>query len=314
MKKLLGASLTMCLVLSAAAQEAPSRKTCIVFNWESLNVQQQFPGSKIISMDGILVLKVENTNNAPLGISLFTFTNSSLIKNATAIACDMKYENVQEIPVMVTNRNFIYRDFTTRDDKMGALTFIAHIPPSALGGDEIDRKQFKYFVGTLNWKTYQFSVAGERPPNAGDRPSNEGWPTNLEVKLSLPANGTVYLRPIQLLGVTGNWWPTDKSSTVGGAVGIFGGFIGCLGGLVGCLAGFGKARKFVLTTTKLFIALGMLLTITGIIAIVCKQPYFVWYVFLAPGVILTLVFSLNFPLIQRRYDDLEIRRMASLDV
>jgi hypothetical protein len=30
-------------------------------------------------------------------------------------------------------------------------------------------------------------------------------------------------------------------------------------------------------------------------------------------VILTLVFSLNFPMIQRRYDDLEFRRMASLD-
>ncbi len=300
----------MCLVLSAAAQEAPSQKTCSVFNWESLNVQQQFPGSKIIPMDGILVLKVENTNNAPLEISLFTFTNSSVIKNATAIACDMKHENVQVIPILVTNR-----EFTSQNGyKMGELTFIAHIPPPALGGDEIDRKQSKIFGGTLNWKAYQFSVAGDRPSNAGDRASNEGWPTKLEVKLSLPANGTVYLRPIQLLGVTSGWWPTNKSSTVGGAVGIFGGFIGCLGGLVGCLAGFGKARKFVLTTTKLFIALGMLLTITGIVAIFCKQPYFVWYVFLLPGVTLTLVFSLNFPLIQRRYDDLEIRRMASLDV
>jgi len=28
---------------------------------------------------------------------------------------------------------------------------------------------------------------------------------------------------------------------------------------------------------------------------------------------LTFIFSLNFPLIQRRYDDLEIRRMASID-
>ena len=100
---------------------------------------------------------------------------------------------------------------------------------------------------------------------------------------------------------------------MGGVVGIFGGTIGCFGGLLGCLAGFGKARKFVLTTTKIFIALGMCLTLTGIAAILFRQPFFVWYVFLLPGVLLTLIFSLNFPMIQRRYDDLEIRRMASID-
>jgi hypothetical protein len=31
------------------------------------------------------------------------------------------------------------------------------------------------------------------------------------------------------------------------------------------------------------------------------------------GIDLTLIFFLNFPLIQRHYDDLEIRRMASMD-
>jgi hypothetical protein len=115
------------------------------------------------------------------------------------------------------------------------------------------------------------------------------------------------------LGIAGSWWSVKKSGMVGGAVGIFGGIVGCFGGLVGCLAGFGKARKFVLTTTKIFIALGMLLTIIGIVAIACGEPFFVWNIFLLPGVMLTLIFSLNFPLIQRRYDDLEIRRMASID-
>jgi hypothetical protein len=31
------------------------------------------------------------------------------------------------------------------------------------------------------------------------------------------------------------------------------------------------------------------------------------------GIDLTLIFFLNFPLSQRHYDDLEIRRMASMD-
>jgi len=37
------------------------------------------------------------------------------------------------------------------------------------------------------------------------------------------------------------------------------------------------------------------------------------YAVLLPGVILTLVFSLNLPSVQRRYDELEIRRMTSVD-
>jgi hypothetical protein len=75
------------------------------------------------------------------------------------------------------------------------------------------------------------------------------------------------------LGIAGSWWSVKKSGMVGGAVGIFGGIVGCFGGLVGCLAGFGKARKFVLTTTKIFIALGMLLTIIGIVAIACENLF-----------------------------------------
>ena len=75
----------------------------------------------------------------------------------------------------------------------------------------------------------------------------------------------------------------------------------------------GKARKFVLAMTRIFIGLGILLTVAGLIAVGFQQPYAVWYALLLPGVILTLVFSLNLPAIQRRYDELEIRRMASVD-
>jgi hypothetical protein len=180
-------------------------------------------------------------------------------------------------------------------------------PPQAAGGDNITSFQGNRFDGTKNWHKYDSGL--RRAPYDNQTGSDE-----LKLEIFLPSSGTVYLRPIQLLGGSGSWWPVNQGGVIGSAVGIFGGIIGCFGGLVGCLAGFGKARKFVLTTTKLFIALGMLLTISGIVAIAYGQPFFVWYAFLLPGVVLTLIFSLNFPLIQRRYDDLEIRRMASLDV
>jgi hypothetical protein len=130
------------------------------------------------------------------------------------------------------------------------------------------------------------------------------------MRLYLPGHGTVYLRPIKLLGVVSSWWSQEQSGLIGG---VGGSVIGCFGALLGLLASKGKARNFVLTSIKIFIGLGILLTIAGFVAVVLKQPYAVWYALLLPGVILTLVFSLNLPSIQRRYDELEIRRMTLID-
>jgi hypothetical protein len=173
----------------------------------------------------------------------------------------------------------------------------------ALGGDERTSKSFYDIQGTSNWKPQEFSIAVSRAPG-------EDFPTQLELELSLPGDGTVYLRPIKLLGFVGNWWSPPQAGLIGG---IGGSVIGCFGALLGLLASKGKARNFVLTTMKIFIALGILLTIAGFVAVVSSQPYAVWYALLLPGVILTLVFSLTLPSIQRRYDELEIRRMTSVD-
>ena len=121
----------------------------------------------------------------------------------------------------------------------------------------------------------------------------------------------MYLRPIRLWGVAGSWWSPKQAGLIGG---IGGSVIGCFGALIGILVSKGKARNFVLAAMKISIALGILLTIAGLVAVALKQPYAVWYALLLPGAILTLVFSLNLPSIQRRYDELEIRRMTSVDV
>jgi hypothetical protein len=188
------------------------------------------------------------------------------------------------------------------------MPLLCHLPPAALGGDGITVEtggtpggRSGNIYGTSNWRPCLFTI---------NRNSFEGLPTQLELKLVLPGSGTVYLRPIKLLEVTGSWWSPQQIGLIGG---IGGSVIGCFGALLGLLASKGKTRNFVLTTMKIFIALGILLTIAGFVAVVSNQPYAVWYALLLPGVILTLVFSLNLPSIQRRYDELEIRRMTSVD-
>ncbi len=183
----------------------------------------------------------------------------------------------------------------------GVLKLLTYFPPSASGGDERIQENHLNLYGTSNWKLYKFAI---------DLTKFESFPTKLEIKLSFAGHGTVYLRPIKLLGVVGSWWSPQQIGLIGG---IGGSVIGCFGALLGLLASRGKARTFVLTTMKLFIALGILLTIAGFVAVVSSQPYAVWYALLLPGVILTLVFSLTLPSIQRRYDELEIRRMTSVD-
>jgi hypothetical protein len=296
MKRLIQLNLLLLLISSAAAQESSLRqppKTLHVYDWKDLSVQ--FTNSQIISMDGVSVLKIENTNDKSLKVLLLTITNSSLIQKVNTIEWEMKYENVG---------NFTNNLGTGVYEASPEL--LEKFPPQAVGGDNVTDYDSSYFFGTRNWDKYSFPI--RRAPY-----DNETRPDELELKLFLPS-GTVYLRPIKLMKWVNpnfsNWWSPQQSGLIGG---IGGSIIGCFGGLIGWLVSKGKARKFVLTAITISIVIGILLTIAGLVAAILKQPYSVWYALLLPGVILVLVFSLNLHSIQRRYDELEIRRMTSID-
>ena len=306
MKNLIQISLMLWFLSSAAAEAQPEEKALRVYDWKEVTLQPRLPGSELYSTNGISVLKIENTNNAPLEVTLLTITNASLIAKADSVSCEMKFEDVLFCPVAVTNTGRGFGRFAGvwTNYLAGRLIYSAHIPPEAAGGDETTNINYYEIDGTANWKRYGFGT-GQAP--------GQSLPTKLELKLYLPGNGTVYLRPIKLLGEghsSTGWWSPQQSGLIGG---IGGSLIGCLGGLIGLLVSKGKARSFVLAVVKCFIALGILLTMAGLIAAVLRQPYDVWYALLLPGVILVLVFSLNLHSIQRRYDELEIRRMTSID-
>lgn len=335
MKKLIQICFMLCAASTAFAQDDQQtranaqtpEKVLRVYDWKDLMSQHPFPNSEIVSMDGISVLKIDNTNSIPanydfkssrdfppldlntndtsLEISLLKITNSSVIEETRSISFEMKYENV-------VDKWFPMRDggMTT---KPANLTLLNYFPPSAPGGDErmVQTGSAVYpevsgafdvgnIVGTANWKQYRVGV---------DRVN--GSPERLELKLFLPGHGTVYLRQLKLVGIKTNWWSPQMGGLVGG---IGGSALGCLAGLLGCLAGMGKARGFVLAMVKIFIGLGILMAIAGIVAIASSQPYAVWYPLVLMGGILTFVFSVNLYPVKKRYDDLEIRRMTSMDV
>ena len=71
MKKLIQICWLLCLVSSASARELQTQRVLRVYDWQDLMSQHPFPDSKIISLDGISVLKIENTNNSILYLTIW---------------------------------------------------------------------------------------------------------------------------------------------------------------------------------------------------------------------------------------------------
>ena len=296
----------LCVAAHAIAQQPFPEKVLRTYSWQDLLTQHPSPNCEIVSMDGISVLKIGNTNNAPQEITFLTITDSALLKKAELIALDVKYENVQEELIPVTNR-FGNRRGPWESAVSGSLTLLLHYPPEAQGGDENTNSSSYDLEGTSNWKPQTFNVG---PYPGAER---DIFPTQAELKIKLPATGTVYVRPVKLIGYAQRWLSPQLGVVIGVVAGIGGAGIGCFGALIGCLVGLGKGRRFVLATTKMFIGLGILLMIAGIIAAACHLPWPAWYSMLLMGFVLAIVFSVNLYPIKRRYDELEIRRMTSMD-
>ena len=73
MKKLLHICLLLCVAATVIAQE--NQKIPKLYDWKDLS--QNFPNSQIVSMDGMSVLKIENTNASRLELPLVIITNVS---------------------------------------------------------------------------------------------------------------------------------------------------------------------------------------------------------------------------------------------
>jgi purine-cytosine permease-like protein len=79
------------------------------------------------------------------------------------------------------------------------------------------------------------------------------------------------------------------------------------------LAAKGRNRGFVVWTSVTLIAMGVISAIVGIAAIAFGQPYAVWFPLLLLGVLLLAILPFRLRQYRRGYEDLELRRMASMD-
>jgi len=94
----------------------------------------------------------------------------------------------------------------------------------------------------------------------------------------------------------------------GSTIGVLGGI---LGGLCGVLVPKGKGKHIVLPLMLAFAVLGVLLLLTGIVAVVLSQPFSVYFTFLLIGFILATVFGTLTPVMHKLYRVAEGRQLEA---
>lgn len=107
------------------------------------------------------------------------------------------------------------------------------------------------------------------------------------------------------------WFTEQAAGFVGAAVGVIygAGFGGIGGGVGGPLASMGKARGLVVGIFVAGFVFGLALAATGLVALVLGQPWYVWFSFLLPGLIGSLLFGMLTPIIRAQYDKAEQRKL-----
>ena len=107
------------------------------------------------------------------------------------------------------------------------------------------------------------------------------------------------------------WFDPKTAEVLGGALG---GSLGFAGVVIGCLYRLcvRKGWKELFYIVYAFImAIYAGLFITGLIALLIKQPY---HCFLIPGFIGTLLFSILFPVIRKSFIEGEMRKIQAKDL
>ncbi len=180
-----------------------------------------------------------------------------------------------------------------------------------------------YFSRTLASSGLLQRIEGTSPWRAFSLPfvSNEklGAPSMLKVNVVFAGKGKIWLSPLRLvqyapgehaLMTTGEWWSDREGGWIGG---IAGSVLGCLGGLIGTLAGLGKARWLVIALMWAILVSGIGCLLFGVVALSLGQPYAVYFPLLLLGLIASAVTGPQIPMVCRRYEQIELRRMAAMD-
>lgn len=285
---------TLLLALTATC---PAQQTKAEFDWVTLAKAGQLPAGTALQNDGRSALRVANTNDSRLLVTLLQIPAPPVSQRLYALVGEVRYEGVRgdgflELwncfpppkPGMAETRYFSRT--TAESGEMGKLT------------------------GSSGWRKFRLPF---------DPTGASGAPTRLEFNLVLPGSGAVFLGPVRLVeyggGASGGmsppaWWSEKMGGMVGG---IGGATLGCLASLLAWLASRGRARGLVVGLSFGLIALGGVFLLLGLVALASSQPYAVWFPLVLAGALVTFILTFRLKRFQKHYEQIELRRMVSID-
>jgi len=103
------------------------------------------------------------------------------------------------------------------------------------------------------------------------------------------------------------WWSEEEAGYLGGLVG---GMAGLAGAAFGVVAGLGVARAWVRAACLVLIGAGILMLAMGFAAYASGQPWHVYFLPFVIGGVLTVVMGVNYPVLKRRFDQLDAQEFA----
>ena len=171
--------------------------------------------------------------------------------------------------------------------------------------------------GSSDWRPFLLPFYA----NSGDQADGTSLlPEKLTLGLYLPGSGTVSIRDVSLyqyasgedpLQSTGQWM-SNRDANLLAAIG--GCFVGLWGAVIGVVSSRSKAKRFVLGSANALLLIGAASLGVGAVAIAAAQPYAVYFPLLLFGVILVAVIGRLRGTLSARYEELELKRMQSMDV
>ncbi|MCE5301994.1 MAG: hypothetical protein LLF97_02660 [Planctomycetaceae bacterium] len=278
-------SIAIGLLLWACVPTAFAQETVRTFSWAELQKMGQStvgeiqPGGTSGPQEQ---LRIDNPSENSKSVVLFDIKNPGISTFHYAVEGKIRYENVQKTSYLEMWSCFADgRRFFSR----------------TLG----ESGPMQSLQGSSDWRPFTL-------PFFTDKKS--GLPTRLIVNIVFAGRGTVFVGPLKIVQYPNGWWNGRAGGWIGG---VGGSILGLLGATIGILSGLGKARRFVLVLTTTLAVLGMVSLVVGLVAVVLGQPYAVYYPLLLGGTILAAVFGGNFPMLHRRYQQIELRKMAAMD-
>lgn len=295
MKRLIASS----VIVIGCASSAFSEEVLREFSWAELSKAGQltageFQRGQPPAPDG--QLKIENTDSGPRTFTVLTIDSPGITASGYAVTGEVRCDGVQGKGYLELWNHF----------PGGQRYFSRTLAPTG---------PLKSLEGTSDWRAFSLPFFN----NAGPQRPNPTPPEKLVINVILPGPGTVYLGPLRLIqyadgkspmATPGAWWDDRAGGMLGG---ILGSGLGCLGAIIGTLGGMGKARRFVLGLVIAGFLTGLLLLGAGVVALIYAQPYAVWYPLFLTGVLCSAVIGGLLPVMRRRYEQLELRRMKALD-